>query len=152
MLQDNISRLVKIVAIEKQSLYVEPVQSSLCRTCQSSQMGCGLRFFQFKKTRYRIPLNHLSHHNYQMGDCLSVRTTKQHILMSALGLYCVPLLFFLSSILFFHYLGFSEAVIIWAGMIGLGMGLWSMTLFSKCYDKKMMTQFKLLEPHTELEK
>lgn len=92
----------RVVAIEKDSLWVETIRQSTCGSC-SAQKGCGHgllnKVSSGQRNHLRVLLGDLSASEFAIDDEVDISIPEQVLVMGALIVYLLPLLSMLTGAL-----------------------------------------------------
>lgn len=85
----------RIVAVEKDYLWVETIRKSTCQAC-SAQKGCGYGLMNTVSSspghRIRALIGEQSERGFQVDDTVEVQIAEEALVSGALWVYIVPLL------------------------------------------------------------
>jgi sigma-E factor negative regulatory protein RseC len=114
----------RIVAIEKDGLWVETIQQSSCGSCSAKQ-GCGqgvLARWASRSGFVRVLLEGRDPDNYQLDDEVQIGIPEDVIAAGALFVYLLPLVTMLIFAVVADGLDWGESGVIISALIGLVLG------------------------------
>lgn len=114
----------RVIGIEDDALWVETIKRSTCSSCVARK-GCGqslLNQMGAKTGHLRVPLGKLSSTHFRINDEVTLGIPNDVIVKSALLLYLLPLVLMLVLSGIAHTYGFSELLVLLAGIFGLAAG------------------------------
>ncbi|MFT8736714.1 MAG: SoxR reducing system RseC family protein [Zymomonas mobilis] len=131
---NNLESCAKVVAVDKDTVWLEPDLASGCAGCSHSA-GCLSALT--KKTpaqsrRFTLPNNQ----DFQLGEQVIVATSARLLVKTALFSYGMPLLTLLAFALVAKYsLGFGDGLAALASLLGLGCGFICVWLGNRYFTK-----------------
>lgn len=114
----------RIVAVEKDSVWVETIRKAACDSC-ASQKGCGhsvLAKLGDGKSHVRVLKDNQNGCPLSVGDDVIIGVPEDVVVIGSMIAYLVPLLFLLIFSVVGQLVWASEGYTILSGMMGLGLG------------------------------
>lgn len=114
----------RIMAVEREGVWVETIQKSACGSCKAEK-GCGQRLINKwdSHTSYIwVLLEGRSSVDYQLGDEIQIGIPEEVITKNSLIAYLIPLLMLVITTAITHIQFANEAITITSGFAGLLLG------------------------------
>ncbi|WP_439133852.1 SoxR reducing system RseC family protein [Pseudomaricurvus sp.] len=114
----------RIVAIDKQCLWVETIQRSTCESC-SAEKGCGQSLvakWGGKTSFIRVLLEGRDPSVYQLHDEITVGIPEAVVANGSLLVYLTPLVAMMAAVFFAEFAGLPEVGVIGLAALGLLLG------------------------------
>lgn len=114
----------RVVAIEKDCLWVETIQQSACDSC-AAQKGCGQRMMARmggRTTYIRVLLQGKNPAQYQLDDQVQIGIQEEVVAKGSLIVYMVPLLGLVSGTVLGHGWNQTEWLSAIGGLAGFALG------------------------------
>ncbi len=129
-MRDIVWQVATVVDAEVDRIRVSFDSLSTCQRCLAGE-GCGAGVFTRLFARRRANLVVQGEHDFVIGDKLRIGVAGNHLALSALALYGLPLLGFLAGALAGHWwAGDSASRDFMALLFGLALGLAASRLFN----------------------
>ena len=130
--ESMIEQVAQVHAIDQTSVWLDTVRLSTCNSC-SMQSGCGQRLMNqatdCKRSRIQLPLP--SHMSLQVGDEVVLGVPQKAFIKASLMTFAMPLMVMLITAIIAQALSASEPVIAITALLGLGLGLALVRLYSR---------------------
>jgi len=130
--ESMIEQVAQVHAIDQTSVWLDTVRLSTCNSC-SMKSGCGQRLMNqatdCKRSRIQLPLP--SHMSLQVGDEVVLGVPQKAFIKASLMTFAMPLVVMLLVAIAAQSLSASEPVIALTALLGLGLGLVLLRLYSR---------------------
>lgn len=139
----------RIVAIDKQCLWVETIQRSTCESC-SAEKGCGqslIAKWGGKTSFIRVLLEGRDPAAYEVHDEVTIGISDSVVANGSLLVYLTPLVAMMAAIFMAEWAGFDEAGVIVVAVLGLVLGGVAVRWHSYRYRNDRRVQPVLMDGH-----
>lgn len=138
----------KIVAVEKEAVWVETIQTSTCGSCVARK-GCGQALLSGLGTkpnyvRVLLDQNNLSSH-YAVNQFVTIGLPESIVVKTSLFLYLLPLMLMIVFAMVGQYYFVNELFVILMAGFGLFFGGFLIRLLSDKYKNDQRFQPKVIE-------
>ena len=130
--ESMIEQVAHVHAINPTSVWLDTVRLSTCNSC-SMKSGCGQRLMNqatnCKRSRIQLPLP--TQMSLQVGDEVVLGIPQKAFIKASLMTFAMPLVVMLATAIMAQALSASEPVIALTALVGLGLGLALVRLYSR---------------------
>lgn len=140
---NNLESCAKVVAVEKETIWLEPDIASGCAGCSHSA-GCLSALTKqtpAQSRRFSLP----NDHDFVLGEQVIVATSAHLLVKTALFSYGIPLLtLLLFAILAKYSLGFGDGLSALASLLGLACGFVCVWLGNRYFTKNIQAPLRFV--------
>ncbi len=130
--ESMIEQVAQVHAIDPASVWLDTVRLRTCNSC-SMKSGCGQRLMNqatdCKRSRIQLPLP--ANMSLQVGDEVVLGVPQKAFIKASLMTFAMPLVVMLVTAIIAQALSASEPVIALTALLGLGLGLAIVSLYSR---------------------
>ncbi|MDC9720158.1 MAG: SoxR reducing system RseC family protein [Gammaproteobacteria bacterium] len=127
-----IEQVAHVHAIDQTSVWLDTIRLSTCNSC-SMKSGCGQRLMNqaidCKRSRIELPIP--QNMSLQVGDEVVLGVPQKAFIKASLLTFAMPLLVMLMGALLAQWWMLSEPLVVVSALIGLGVGLLLLRLYSQ---------------------
>ena len=137
----------RIVAVDKDAVWVETIQRSTCNTC-AAQKGCGqslLSRMGVKPSYIRVLLDGRPAEKYQLNQRILIGIPDDTVVKGSLLAYLLPLIFMLVFAGVAHTYLLQEVVVLAFGIAGFALGALLIRWHANYYQNDIRYQPRILD-------